>query len=237
VMTYLSSNENAVELNLDCIMRFLEKAKTHAIIGHRFKDIKDSRLVQIGERMLALLNYAFKYDRIYPFASLFGVHTMMNLTDDEVNAFFELLRKESFTHGVELLPPNLRILNRIKTFILHGSMKTISDTDIIQFQSILQSNLILKDRFQNITSKQTKHVMTMFLKVLRPGKLKEREKLVKEIITKHELMWISSAEYNEFTKLFLQLYEDSDFLTEAAPVRKQIGEGLIVSEPNYQLQI
>merc|ERR1719376_398905 len=79
--------------------------------------------------------------------------------------------------------------------------------------------------------------MTMFLEVLSPGKLKEREKLVKEIISKHELMWISSVEYDEFTKLFLELYEDRDFLTEAATVRKQIGEGLTVSKRNYKVEI
>jgi len=237
VMALVLSNENPRELNLDGIMRFLKKAKTHPLIGHRFKDIKDPRLVQIGERMLALLKYAFKYDRIYPFASLFGVHTMMALSDDEVNSFFELLIKEAFTHGVELLPSHLRILNRMKTFILHGTMKSISNTDIIQFQSILQSNKILKDRFKNTTPKQTEHIMTMFMKVLRTPESEERKKLVKEIISKHELMWISSIEYYEFTKLFLELYEDKDFLTEAAAVRKEIGEGLIVSKLNYELQI
>jgi len=239
-MTVRSSNENTqntAEVNIDGIMRFLEKAKTHPIIGHYFKDIKDSRLGEIGERMLALLQYAFKYDRIYPFTSLFGVHTMMALSEDEVDAFFELLIKEAFTHGVTLQTSHLRILNRMKTLILHGTMKSISNSDIIQFQSILQCNTILRNRFKNITTKQTEHVMKMFLKVLRPGKLKEREKLVSEIISKHELMWISSEEYEEFTKQFFELYEDRDFLTEAAPVRKQIGDGLIVSELNYELQI
>jgi len=188
VKTLRSSNENTSELNLDGIMRFLKKAKTHPVIGHRFKEIKDSRMVQIGERMLALLKYAFKYDRIYPFTTLFGVHTMMALTDDEVNAFFELLIKEAFTNGVELLPSHLRILNRIKTFILDGNMKSISDTDIIQFHGILQSNTILKDRFKNLTVKQTEHIMTQFVKVLRPGNLKERDELVNDIICRHELM-------------------------------------------------
>merc|ERR1719341_2090187 len=116
-------------------------------------------------------------------------------------------------------------------------MKSISDTDIIQFHSILQSNTILKDRFENLTVKQTEHIMTQFVKVLRPGNLKERDELVNDIICRHELMWISAAEYNEFTKLFLELYEDKDYLSEAHPVRKQIGDGMIVSALNYELQI
>jgi len=116
-------------------------------------------------------------------------------------------------------------------------MKSISNTDIIQFQSILQSNTILKNRFKNITTKQIEHVMKMFIKVLRPGKSKEREKLIKEIISKHEVMWISPVEYEEFTKLFFELYEDRNYLIEAALVRKQIGDGLAVSFLNHKLQI
>merc|ERR1719474_1221632 len=38
--------------------------------------------------MLALLTYAFNYDRIYPFKSLFDMHSMMALDNDDVNAFF-----------------------------------------------------------------------------------------------------------------------------------------------------
>merc|ERR1719318_228452 len=116
-------------------------------------------------------------------------------------------------------------------------MKSISNTDILQFQSILHSNPILKARFKNITTKQTENIMRKFIKILFPGDLKEREELVNEIISTHKLMWISAAEYGEFTKMFLELFEDRDFLTEAAPITNKIGDSLIVSARNYELQI
>jgi len=237
VKKFLSANQTTRELNFDDVMRFLEKARTDPIIGHHFKDLKESRMTEIAERMLALLNYAFKYDRIYPFTSLFTIHSMMALKTEEVNAFFNLLMKEAFANELDLLPSHMRILNRMKSLILHGNMKAISDSDVLQFESILKSNPILKERFKNINTKQTENIMKQFAKILHPGGMNAREELIQEVIDQHRLMWISADEYDEFTKVFLELYEDKDFLTEVAPVRKKMRESLIVSEPNYELQI
>merc|ERR1719193_2594157 len=147
--------------------------------------------------MLALLTYSFNHDRIHPFKSLFDMHSMMALDNDEVNAFFELLMKECFTSGIVILPSQVRILNRMKTLILNGNTKAISHSNVLHFKSILQSNPIVK----------------------------------------HKLMWISADEYDEFTKVFLELHYDRDFVTEAAAVRKKIRDGMIISEPKHALQI
>jgi len=42
------------------------------------------------------------------------------------------------------------------------------------------------------------------------------EKFIEDVIAKNKLMWISADEYDEFTKVFLELHYDRDFLTEAA---------------------
>jgi len=150
VMNFLSIHRTKRNLKLNDIVRFLEKAKIHPIIGHRFKDLTDARIRQIGERMLALLTYSFNYDRIYPFKSLFDMHSMMALDNDEVNAFFKLLMKEGFTSGLDILPSQVRILNRMKTLILYNNTKAISQSNFLQFKSILQSNPILKEKIKNI---------------------------------------------------------------------------------------
>jgi len=74
VINFFSSHQTERKLNLADIMRFLNNARTHPIIGHRFKDLTDARMLQIGERMFALLTYAFNYDRIHPFKGLFDMH-------------------------------------------------------------------------------------------------------------------------------------------------------------------
>jgi len=76
------------------------------------------------------------------------MHSMMALDNDEVNAFFKLLMKEGFTSGLDILPSQVRILNRMKTLILYGNTKALSQSNVLQFKSILQSNPILKQKFK-----------------------------------------------------------------------------------------
>jgi len=57
--------------------------------------------------------------------------------------------------------------------------------------------------------------MHQFVNILKPT---VTEELMEMVIDKHKNLWISGKEYDEFTKEFLCLYEDSDFLLEAAPV-------------------
>jgi len=152
-----------------------------------------------------------------------------------VNAFFNLLMKEGFTNGLHILPFQVRILNRMKTFILYGDTKAVSHSNVLQFKSLVQSSPTLENRFKNITTNQIKNMMKQFMKILDPERV--GEDLIEEVIAKHKLMWISGAEYDEFTKVFLELYYDRDFLTEAAAVRKKIRDGMTVREPNYELQV
>jgi len=77
--------------------------------------------------------------------------------------------------------------------------------------------------------------MKQFTKILDPERV--GEEFIEEVIAKHKLMWISADEYDEFTKVFLELHYDRDFLTEAAAIRKKIRDGMIVSEPNNAVQI
>merc|ERR1719193_1049738 len=185
--------------------------------------------------MLALLTHSFNHDRIHPFKSLFDMHSMMALDNDEVNAFFELLMKECFTSGIVILPSQVRILNRMKTLILNGNTKAISHSNVLQFKSILQSNPILKEKFKNIKTNQIEKIMKQFMEIFDPEG--GGEELIEKVIAKHKSMWISADEYDEFTKVFLELHYDRDFVTEAAAVRKKIRDGMIISEPKYALQI
>jgi len=134
-----------------------------------------------------------------------------------VDAFFDLLVNECFVGKGknDLMPCQARVLNRIKTLILHCSLKAISQNDITEFKSNLQHNHVLKERFEFVTLKQVEKIMHQFVNILKPT---VTEELMEMVIDKHKNLWISGKEYDEFTKEFLSLYEDRDFLLEAAPV-------------------
>jgi hypothetical protein len=152
------------------VRRCLEKAKTDPILGHHFNKIEHARISQMADRICSLLDYAFKNDRIYPFIGLFKHHSTMKLNQEEVDAFFALLVSECLTRkGKEgLMPIQQRVLNRIKTLILHGSLKAISQNDIIEFRRNLQHNDILKDRFRTVTLNQVEKIMLHFIEILKP---------------------------------------------------------------------
>jgi len=218
------------------VMRCLEKAAADPVLGHHFRNIERDRMSQIADRICSLLDYAFKNDRIYPFIGLFKCHSTMNLNQEEVDAFFALLVSECFRRKGKggLMPIQQRVLNRIKTLILHGSLKAISQNDIIEFRRNLQHNDILKERFRTITLNQVEKIMLQFIEILKPT---VKDELIEEVLDKHRNHWITGEEYDEFTKLFLRLYEDRDFLVEAAPILHKMREGIVVCEPNYEFLI
>jgi len=57
------------------------------------------------------------------------------------------------------------------------------------------------------------------------------------VIDKQKNLWTSGEEFDEFTNEFLSVYEDRDFLLEAAPVLSEIRKRMVVFEPNHELYV
>jgi len=133
-----------------------------------------------------------------------------------------------------LMPCQAKVLNRIKTIILHGSLKVISQNDITEFKRNIQHNHVLKERFKSITSKQVEKIMHQFINILIPT---VKEEFMEMVIDKHKNHWISGEEYDEFAYEFLSLYGDRDFLPGAAPVISALRKLMVVFEINHALHI
>jgi len=232
----VEAEETIALMDIEDVKRCLQKAKTDAKLGYHFSSINDNRMSQMANRICSLLDYAFKYDRLYPFIGLFKYHTMMKLSQEEVDAFFDLLVNECFVGKGKngLMPCQAKVLNRIKTLILHGSLKAVSQNDIAEFKRNLQHNHVLKERFQFVTLKQVEKIMHQFINILKPT---ATEELMEMLIDKHKNYWISEEEYDEFIKEFLSLYEDRDFLNEAAPVLSEVRKRMVVFAPNHELHV
>jgi len=229
------AEETIALMEFEDVKRCLEKARKDPKIGH-FCSMNDKRISQVAKQICSLLDYAFKHDRLYPFVGLFKYHTKMKLSQEEVDAFFDLLVNECFVGWRKngLMPCQAKVLNRIKTLILHGSMKAISQNDITEFKRKIQLNHVLKERFKSITLRQVEKIMHQFIDILKPT---VNEELMEMVIDKHKNYWISGEEYDEFTKEFFSLYEDRDFLLEAAPVLNEMRERMVDFEPTHGLNI
>merc|ERR1719195_2572950 len=76
--------------------------------------------------------------------------------------------------------------------------------------------------------------MHQFVTILNPT---VKEELMEMVIDKHKNYWISGDEFDEFTKEFFSVYEDRDFLVEAAPVLSEMRKRMVVFKPNHGLYI
>jgi len=78
------AEETVALLEFEDVKRCLQKARTDPKLGYHFRSINDNRMSQMANRICTLLDYAFKYDRLYPFVGLFKYHTIMKLSQEEV---------------------------------------------------------------------------------------------------------------------------------------------------------
>jgi len=233
---FSEAEETIALMEFEDVKRCLQKARTDPKLGYHFRSINDKSISQMANRICSLLDYAFKYNRLYPFDGIFKYHTIMKLSQEEVDAFFDLLANECFGGKGKngLMPCQAKMLNRLKTLILHGSLKAISQNDITEFKRNIQHNHVLKERFRAITLKQVEKIMLQFINILKPT---VNEELMEMVIDEYKNYWISGEEYDEFTQEFLSLYEDRDFLLEAAPVLSEMRKRIVVFEPNRKLHI
>jgi len=74
------AEETIAIMEFEDVKRCLQKARTDPKLGYHFRSINDNRMSQMANRICSLLDYAFKYDRLYPFIGLFKYHTMMKLS-------------------------------------------------------------------------------------------------------------------------------------------------------------
>jgi len=94
--------ENVVqERTYEEVAKFIRAAMRHPVIGRRFKRFTDSRISDLSKRISVMLNYAFKYNTVTPFVDVLRLHTTLGITEEEVDAFHELLLKQCYSDQAE----------------------------------------------------------------------------------------------------------------------------------------
>jgi len=89
------------ERTYEDVERFIRAAMRNPVIGRRFKKFTDSRVSDLSERISVMLNYAFKYNTVTPFADVLRLHTTLGITEEEVDVFHKLLLKVCYSNQAE----------------------------------------------------------------------------------------------------------------------------------------
>jgi len=111
--------------------RFLGKVAKHPLLAKRFKDSDPIRRKYLASQIRIVLNYAFKYDRIYAWRELFKIHRGMAITRLEMTTFNELFLKECFHKKLPLFSVERRVMARIGNLILDDKSSSVRAGDVL----------------------------------------------------------------------------------------------------------
>jgi hypothetical protein len=245
VSTYRKMQKGAVQLSgnmavpsqlkLRDLESFLGEVSKHPLLRARFKVTDPIRRKYLASQIRIVLNYAFKYDRIYPWRELFNIHRGMAITKSEMTTFNDIFFKVCFSKKLSAFSVERRVMERIGKLIVDEKAVTVLPNDVLFIYRSIKKNIILSRKFEDIAPCQVYRVLEqlMFL-ILSGGSPKEFSKYAKS----HDHLNITGAEFDEFTKLYLQIHHSNvEFIEKSKPVFVKLRSLMVIDKTKNMLKL
>jgi len=198
----------------------------HEILSKRFKTLDKKRKSYLARHMCVALNYSFKYDRVSSFKELMKIHRMMAITKEEVDAFNDLFIKECLSKTLPELSVQRRVLERVGKLIVEGYSNEIESEEVLFFYRALKKSNLIAPKFEDANLKHIHQILTEIRNLLKPGTKNERF----AALSKYQSLNITGPQFDEFTKLYLQMHDSKvDFIERVKPIIKKI-RGYVVND-------
>jgi len=218
---------NVPELQVEKVWTFLKKCKCDPVIGLRFKNVGRSRMEEMAKRISTMLDYAFKNDTIYPFEDLLKMHSMMAISKKELDTFCDLFLEECVVTGSTSV--QVKILNRIKVFIMHRHKRMVNEANVIDFHQSLRTHPILKDRFMNMTPNRLDQITEKFISILNSDPC---ENDLIEMARVHKHLHISEVEYDEYVTLL-----NDKLVLDVTPILEMVKPHIVSKNGNTVMRL
>jgi len=210
------------------VERFLGKVFKHPLLGKRFKNSDSIRKKYLANQIRTVLNYAFKYDRVYPWRELFKIHRGMAITKLEMTTFNELFLKVCFHKKLPQFSVERRVMTRIGNLILDNKSMCVGAGDVLFMYRAIQKNPIVCHKFKEVTPCQVDRILEQLMFIMMGGgSNKEFEQLARS----HWDLNITGAEYDEFSKLYLQMHHSEvEFVEKSKPIFKKLRSYMVMDK-------
>jgi len=174
------------------------------ILSARFKTVSRTRLLMMVKQIMNLLRYCVRGGSVDYFAPIKHLHSSMNITEEEINEFFNLfIQKGNFDN--ELGENYWEYLKLMKQQMLNAQFG--GPKSLLFFMEV-RRNKILQKRFSSIPPKV---INMMSKKVIGAMESPNVELEYPHLIEQHRQMNITEEELDEFTKLYFKICNsDSD---------------------------
>jgi len=178
------------------ILNFHGAILSDPVLIHRFKEVQQSVILTIANRMLDLLRVSWKEgleELIEPF---FQQRVLEKVKEAEVDALFTHFLKECDLEGYNTAGDWWMCIDKLniqKAGHLHGNSSTI------EFFEEVKKNSLLKNRFSNSSPASILNISRQIMGVI---SCKEPKAEYPELMERHRNMKITNEEFDEFLLLF-----------------------------------
>jgi len=183
----------------DDVLKFHVAILSDPVLIHRFKEVKQSVILIIANRMLDLLRLSWNEgleELIMPF---FQQRVLERVKEAEVDALFTLFLKECDLEGYNTAGDYWICVDNLKKDnpgYQHGGFT------IEEFYKEVKNNSLLKTRFLNSS---TASVLNMAGHLMEVISCKEPQAEYADLLKQHRNMKITNEEFDEFLLLFFRM--------------------------------
>jgi len=189
----------------------------------------------LASQIRIVLNYAFKYDRIYPWRELFNIHRGMAITKLEMSTFNELFLKECFDKELPVFSVERRVIERIGNLIVDEKAIKVGPNDVFFIYRSIKKNRILCRKFEEIAPCQVNRILEQLMVLVMKG---GSHKQFTEYARSHDHLNITGAEFDEFTKLYLQIHHSNvEFVEKSKDVFLKLRSYMVVDKTKNTLKL
>merc|ERR1719445_1502570 len=140
---------------------------------------------------------------------------MMAITKEEVDAFIEICINKCFSRTLPELSVQRRVLGRIGKLIVEGYPNEIESEEVLFFYRALRKSNLLYPKFEHANLYDIHQTLMQIKSLLEPGATNEQF----ADLCKYQSLGITGPEFDEFTKLYLQMHDSKvDFIERVKPI-------------------
>jgi len=204
--------------------KFHEGLKAHPIFHGRFDNVPIERIGLMVKQIYKILLYTTKSGIMMSFEKIFTLHVLMNITEAEMNIFFDIFLTTFPFQDDECFSKYEGILDKVKWKMLGVRRR---GTKYLQFYNEIKRNPILNRRFLCVSPYVFSKMIDEIIYIA-DTPLPERE--FGAFADQHRKLKITGEEFDEFLRLFFEhCSSDIDYFRAIGPKMEKI-RGMIVLE-------
>jgi len=191
-------------LSMSDIQGALLKIHECPVLGHRFKNVPDSRVLNMLNETLYVLREIVETGDLMASEPFLNLHILMHIKEEEIDAYFKYFMDECNIEGNEINKEYWKYLNMVKKQLLNYE---IGNRSIKEFSGEPKENLEMKEHFSVLLSHTNGRIVPQIFAVLES---EDPENQFHDLIQKHRQRQITEEQFDELSNQFLKVHIPND---------------------------